>query len=173
MSATVLKYYRTLVNCNYIWKFSVNSNTAIWSKDNCGSNNSFISYFFVLNINFSDCSLHSTTNKFFLQYVSPDLWQHHHTWRGAKKTAARDVIVTQKECKDSPQLKYFERRLLDDEELRIVHQARLPQSPSTFNARFRGLLIVPQCSLSTIAGLPECWSAKNQNVENYIQQTAS
>ena len=125
----------------------------------------------MLNLNFSDCSLHSTTNKFFLQYVSPDLWQHHHTWRGAKTTAARDVIMSQKKFKDSPQLKYFERRLLDDEELRIVHQARLPHFPSTFNWRFRGLLIVPQCSLSTIAGHSECRSAKNQNVETYRQQT--
>ena len=58
---------------------------------------------------------------------------------------------SQKECKVRPQLKYFDGRLLDDEELRIVHQARLPHFPSTFNWRFRGLLIVPQCSSSTIA----------------------
>ena len=75
---------------------------------------------------------------------------------------------SQKKCKVSPQLTYF------DEELRIVHQARLPHSPSTFTARFRGLLIVPQCSLSTIPRLlPECRSAKNQNVEAYRQRTAS
>ena len=105
---------------------------------------------------------------------------------------------SQKECKVRPQLKYFDGRLLDDEELRIVHQARLPHFPSTFNWRFRGLLIVPQCSsstiarrefwmsvgpprikmlivpqcsLSTIAGHSECRSAKNQNVETYRQQT--
>ena len=48
---------------------------------------------------------------------------------------------SQKECKVRPQLKYFDGRLLDDEELRIVHQARLPHFPSTFNWRFRGLLI--------------------------------
>ena len=92
-------------------------------ENNSGSNNSFISHFFVLNLNFSDCSLHSTTNKFFLQYVSPALWQHHHTRWGAKKTAARDVIVSQKKFKDSPQIKFFDGRLLNDEELHIVHQA--------------------------------------------------
>ena len=59
---------------------------------------------------------------------------------------------SQKKCKVSPQLTYFDGGLLDDEELWIVHQARLPHFPSTFNWRFCGLFH----HQPSLAGNSEC-----------------